>query len=66
MEKLKEMSQNLLDIASKPGTRTGQEIDRTARSVLSSLSKILSASLFTGQDTSKKDGLFLSCFSLFL
>ena len=59
---LEKMSENLLKIAANPGRRTGQEIDETAGAVLSSLSKILNVSVFSGQDTSEEDGLFSSLF----
>ena len=51
------MSETLLNIASNSDKRTGQEIDETGGKLLTSFAKILSASFFTGQDTTKKDGL---------
>jgi hypothetical protein len=54
---LKKLSENFLNIANT-SSRTGEEIDKAGENLLTSWSTILNASLFTGQDTSKKNGVF--------
>lgn len=57
METLENLGERFKKIATDPGTKTGKEIDETAQALLSAVSSIMDASLYTGQDTSKSNGL---------
>ena len=55
-KKLLSLSASFLHIASSSGKRSGQVIDETARSLMSAISNILEASLFTGKNVTNFDG----------
>lgn len=58
MKLLRKMSGSFLGIASEPSTKSAHDVQKTADVILSSLSNVLTASMFTGQSTSKSNGLF--------
>ena len=55
---LDDLSETFRKIADDPGTKTGKQIDETAQALLSAVSSIIGASLYTGQETSESNGLF--------
>ena len=58
MEVLGNLSRTLLNIASNPATKTGKQLDASGEALLSAISSVMDASLFTGRETSESNGLF--------
>ncbi|XP_046856469.1 uncharacterized protein LOC124449577 isoform X2 [Xenia sp. Carnegie-2017] len=54
-ERLQTMSDSFLNISTDRGTQSGDEVDKTGTILLSAVTKILNASLFSGKDTTKEN-----------